>query len=289
MSLILDALRKADAERQLGQLPDIHTQLFPTAVVEAPVSRWRWRVAGTGLAIVMILCVWLGWQSDRLRGMWSTPAAPVPAAGSAMRPVAMTVPSVPATPPASSAAAVPTAPTVTTAPTAQSVTLPPTPALSAFSSPTSANLPPASSVVPVPPPLPPRQPKSAIVADRDPAVKTPASKPSAVKAVPPKPAPVPATSTIQPSVIAGDASGVSPLPARRIPALAELPAGIQHELPAFSIGGSMYSKNPADRMVLVGKRMLHEGDEVTQGLVLESLLPKAAVFRYKGYQFQMAY
>ncbi|MNL87865.1 hypothetical protein D3C87_2172510 [compost metagenome] len=50
----------------------------------------------------------------------------------------------------------------------------------------------------------------------------------------------------------------------------------------------MYSKNPADRMVLIDKILRKEGDEVAPGLVLEKLLPKAAVFSFRGYRYRVS-
>lgn len=51
----------------------------------------------------------------------------------------------------------------------------------------------------------------------------------------------------------------------------------------------MYSKNPADRLVLIDKVLRREGEEVAPGLVLEKLQPKAAVFTFKGYRYRMPY
>ena len=69
--------------------------------------------------------------------------------------------------------------------------------------------------------------------------------------------------------------------------LATLPANLQRELPTLSIGGSMYSDNPSERMLLIDKRLLKEGEEVSPGLVLDSILPNGAILRYKGVRFQL--
>jgi general secretion pathway protein B len=60
-------------------------------------------------------------------------------------------------------------------------------------------------------------------------------------------------------------------------------------LPKVSLGGYIYSPNPADRLVLVDKMLRHEGEEVAPGLVLEKLLPNAAVMNYKGFRYRVAY
>ena len=71
--------------------------------------------------------------------------------------------------------------------------------------------------------------------------------------------------------------------------MAQLPDNLQRELPPLAVGGSMYSDSPADRMLLIDKRLFHEGDEVGPGLVLENLMPKAAILRYKGYRFRITF
>jgi general secretion pathway protein B len=69
----------------------------------------------------------------------------------------------------------------------------------------------------------------------------------------------------------------------------ELPEPIQRSIPTIAMGGYMYSKNPADRLLLIDKVLRHEGEEVAPGLVLEKLQPKAAVFTFKGYRYRVPY
>ena len=57
MSYILDALRRADAERERGAVPDLNAQpLALTAVAGEPAARaavpWAWLGAGAALALV---------------------------------------------------------------------------------------------------------------------------------------------------------------------------------------------------------------------------------------------
>ena len=47
-----------------------------------------------------------------------------------------------------------------------------------------------------------------------------------------------------------------------------------------------YSDRPADRLVGINNRMLHEGDDVVPGLRLEQITPEGMVFGYKGYSFR---
>lgn len=75
----------------------------------------------------------------------------------------------------------------------------------------------------------------------------------------------------------------------RVPTLRELPENVRAAIPQLSFGGYMYSANPADRLILVDKVLRHEGEEVAPGLVLEKLLPKAALMNYRGNRYKVPY
>jgi general secretion pathway protein B len=81
----------------------------------------------------------------------------------------------------------------------------------------------------------------------------------------------------------------APAPEDSLPWLQQLPEAIQRDVPRVSFGGYMYSANPADRLLLVDKALRHEGEEVAPGLVLEKLLPKAAVMNFRGVRYRVAY
>jgi len=102
MSYILDALRKADAERERGHVPGIHAQpmIGGSASPAAPRARapWPWIVAG---ALALALVVALGWFL--LRGAASVAIESRPAPDAAAPPVApppRTAAVAPVTPPA---------------------------------------------------------------------------------------------------------------------------------------------------------------------------------------------
>lgn len=110
MSYILDALRRADAERERGSVPGIHAQPAVLGDVDTEVPRrsgvWKWVVAG--LAVVLIaLPVWwfVGGEAPRpgaapvAAAPLSTPVMPVQPAAIAPAPVpASVVAPVPAAP-----------------------------------------------------------------------------------------------------------------------------------------------------------------------------------------------
>ena len=74
-----------------------------------------------------------------------------------------------------------------------------------------------------------------------------------------------------------------------VPGMRDLPEPIQRQIPPVAIGGYIYSKNPADRLLLIDKVLRHEGEELAPGLVLEKLQPKAAIFSFKGYRYRVPY
>ncbi len=120
-----------------------------------------------------------------------------------------------------------------------------------------------------PPPAVPKAAEAARAASK--AVAEAPAKPRQVAAAKPQP----------PAPVA------APEPA--VPALRELPEPIQRQIPAIAIGGYIYSKNPADRLLLIDKSLRREGDELAPGLVLEKLQPSAAVFNYRGYRYRVPY
>lgn len=75
----------------------------------------------------------------------------------------------------------------------------------------------------------------------------------------------------------------------RIYAVADLPPDVRQQLPKISINGASYSEQPAYRMLIVNGQVFHEKDEITGGVVLESIGPKSAVLRFNGYRFSQGF
>jgi general secretion pathway protein B len=235
MSYILEALKKAQAERQLGNAPTIHAPQPVQAPQPGVAASRRPLFIGLGAGVlVAALGALLVWKR-----------APAP---------------VSATAPASTAAFKPAAPS--TAAAAASNTL-------------EVSAPPAPEPSPLPPPARP-----AHVAEA-PARPAPSA---AGRAGPPATLAAPA-----PRMAAAPSPAPAPAPEDSLPYLHQLPDAVQRELPRVSFGGYMYSANPADRLLLVDKALRHEGEEVAPGLVLEKLLPKAAVMNYRGTRYRVAY
>jgi len=222
MSYILEALKKSQAERQLGELPSIHApqvQLHDGAASGAARRAPVWlALGGVTVAVAAALLFWQPWQA----GTAAPAAAPAVLAQAVPAPVPAVVPS------------------VVPAPVPVAVTVP---------------VPPAATAAPVHHARPVAEPKQES----------------------PSPAPAPAVPVPAPAA------------EESVPGMRDLPEPIQRQIPPVAIGGYIYSKNPADRLLLVDKVLRHEGEELAPGLVLEKLQPKAAIFSFKGYRYRVPY
>lgn len=149
MSYILDALRKAQSQRERNRLPGLHDQALGPAVAEQP-TRPR-TIAAAALGAGLVAAAVLAWQfSGREEGV-ARGEAPPAAERDAPPPLVASVPAAPPTPPAAAA---------------------PTPAESI--------LPPAPP--PAPAPVEPRRPRVAAPAPESPppaASQGPAARPGA--------------------------------------------------------------------------------------------------------------
>lgn len=292
MSFILDALRKADAERERGAVPGVHAQ--PTYAGGAAPGRTRpgampWLGAGAA-ALASLVFAAMAWYvfSNRSSG----------ARGSAEPGSVAAVPMAPIAPIAQMAPMTPTPPTPAVRP------IEPTPAVAARPTETAA---PAAPVTPAPTALPATRSESPTRPALAPARAGPPVAGAAPKAItdaagrplsPPPPPPAPKaearpadTATTAPTAAAPGASATPPLAAAssRIYATGELPDEIRRQLPALSVGGSMYSPTPANRIVIVGGQVFHEGDRITPDLVLHQIRQKSAVLGFKGYRYELTY
>ncbi|NVM76596.1 general secretion pathway protein B [Duganella sp. SG902] len=223
MSYILEALKKAQAERQLGSSPTIHAPTLQAADTASATGRFSKPLVLAVLAMAAVIAV--------LLAMVLKPAAqpqPAPAPAAAAPPAVQA-----AQPPA------PAAPTPLPAPVAD---LPPS----------VANLARASA------------PENH-------------SQPAAA----PAPAPAPASASAPIKLVA--------VPEEPVVNLRDLPEPIQRAIPPVTVGGYIYSRNAADRVLLVDKVLRHEGEEVAPGLLLEKLQQKEAVFNFRGYRYRVPY
>jgi len=322
MSYILEALKKAQAERQLGATPDVHAPTID-AYAARQSGRPAWLPAALGgAAAVAALGLALWWRQDTpavvapqagmpvpaTAGQADVPAGPVQAAQSgagqpvpaqapaAAQPIAAAAPPAagqlaaraPAIqpPPAQASAAQPSA---TSAPAAQAPAAPPSAAPLPAPATAAAVPVPASAVAARQGADQPPMAGAAARGNTSPSVTRPEPR-TAASGTPARPVP-PAAQPAQQAVAAAPAKpAAAPEPQEEfIPAARDLPEPIQRILPTVAMSGYMYSKNPADRLVLIDKALRREGDEVAPGLVLERLQPKGAVFTFRGYRYRVPY
>jgi len=306
MSYILEALKKAQAERQLGSAPTIHAPQAAAPVAHGGAAGRKSLLVGLGAgALVVAAGALLLWRQH--------PAAPVPLTAAASGAASVAAPaSAPAAAPASPAVAHGGARPAVQAPDRPADTLalstPPAPALADDAADAGAaaarTRAPARAAGPATAPPPARgadtaavPPAPAALSVAPLAASTSGSRTAASSSTAPIPAPrAPAPSAAPaarvaagPVPAAAPAAARAPAPEDNLPFLQQLPDAQQRDLPRVTFGGYMYSANPADRLLLVDKALRHEGEEVAPGLVLEKLLPKAAVMNYRGLRYRVAY
>lgn len=262
MSYILDALKRADSERERGQVPGLHARPLPAAAAQA-TRRGPNLVLALVAVAALCACALLGWRLMRA-GTAAPPGLPAQAAG---------VPAPPAQRPAQvqvQAAQAP-APTAAQAPV-QAPAPPPTVSPAA-----AAALAPAPDRPPAPATPPMRATPAAPVAPAAPVM--PVAQGAPLQQPPPAPAPMAATPPA--------ASPAAPAP--RTLTLAELPPEIRSQLPALAISGATYSANPAHRMLIINGQVFHEGEKPTPELTLEQIQPKSVVLGFRGYRYTVPY
>ncbi|MBS0446160.1 MAG: general secretion pathway protein GspB [Proteobacteria bacterium] len=267
MSYILDALRRAEAERDRGAVPSIHAQPLSMPMAgQAPArAAWMpWAVAAIALLLVGVL----GWRL--LAGRDGAPVAATAAQAAATPPPAPAM-AQPATMPASMPAMTAAAPsTVPTAPSGlPTAAQPPAPA--------PARAPAPRTVAPTPRNTEPPVARATRPADRTAAAPAPgAGARGGETAADAGPATPPAAK--------GGAAGRGLIYNR-----GDLPADIQRQLPNLAIGGATYSQDPTSRMVIINGQVFREGDALGPDLTLEQIELKAAVLRFKGYRYRITF
>ncbi len=65
----------------------------------------------------------------------------------------------------------------------------------------------------------------------------------------------------------------------------DLPVDVRKALPNLRFSMLIYSDVPGDRMLSINGSVMHEGETVAPGLVLEQILPQGAIFKYQHYRF----
>lgn len=147
------------------------------------------------------------------------------------------------------------------------------PATSVVAAPAAA---PAPVLAPSPAPLP-------VVVSAPPAV-APAPAPAPAPAVPAVAA-APATPAVNPNPAPAAATSTAPPP--RTVRFSELSAEQRRDLPALSMGGSVWSESALSRFVIVNGQVVREGDTAAPGVVVDRIGPKSVVLRWRELRLEV--
>jgi len=271
MSYILEALRKADAERERerGAVPNLHAQLIPLTAgrvddegARVPIGWWL-GIGGAVLALGLLVWWWLA-----AVGGPGVAAAPTPTAATIATPVAV------APAPAAARSGEPAASTPSAAASASATVLASATTAGSTAAPAAAPASTQTSAIaaaPTAPPKPKPRPVAPPKATPRTAAPAPLEAPTPVRAGPP-------TATVAKPTAPSEAT---------VPPLAELPEDVRRQVPAMAMGGSVHSPDPARRMIIVNGQVFVEGNTLAPELRLETINPKSAVFSIRGQRFQV--
>jgi general secretion pathway protein B len=253
MSYILDALRRADAQREGDSARGIHAQPFPVFMPEREPPGlhrfWGW-VAG---AVVLLAMAGAGWYFY----LDGAAVSAVPARDLA-----------------------PIAPTVAAPVTALRA---PVHAVAAA--------PIASAVLPAPAAAPNerKEPAGATARSRSGESKNGAAPVMRGGA---QLAPAASNAAVSPTSGANAPAAAAPLASAERPASAPAPAAVASlppDAPKLTISGGVYSTNKAQRMLIVNGQVFNEGADLGSGVVLDEIKAKSAVLRFRGARYVVSY
>jgi general secretion pathway protein B len=278
MSILLDALRRSEEQRQLGKTPDIHASTGAGSAPRSPVQRWAPLML---IAVVAIALAWFGWrqfQSPESEDVSAGEMAPAAAEPIAAEPDMANDSGTSAQPRSRDSA-----PLVVASQRTPVETLP------ADSGSARAGGAAVASD------LEPRRARvnesfttfEATQQAADESRELPALAATSPSVPPPAPrqaeTPTPGSPT-GPATPAAQSGASDPKATEPISYWA-LPQGIRDSLPELRITVLVYSERPQDRFVLVGGQRLVEKDQYQEGIVLEEIRREGAVFLYRNYRF----
>ena len=261
MSYILEALKRADAERQRGGVPGLHAQAGRGVMLAEPGHThgrpWLLAFAAVALLLVGGAAAWW-WDAGRGAPPGAVPIGPAAAVLMPSAPVvAAPTPAVVAMPPLNPAPN--PAPVTATAAAAAAQALPVQPGVVAKVLPAARTTPPSAAAPPAA--APPRP------------VTTSASAAASV---------VVPSNTVPATTVPAAAA-----PPVRLPQLAELPEAQRREVGMLSPGGSIYAEQPAARMVILNGQVFREGDSLATDLRVEQIRPRSVVLSLRGQRFEL--
>ncbi len=250
MSYILEALRKAERERSVGQVPD----LTAVCALPAPPTKrvWPWvlLVGALGINAAVLALVFIPHQQPAV----SPPAAPASTAG------------------APRLAAAPSPGELTAADFAS-----PAPPAVPKAAPQPAEKPPVK-VAKQEPPSAPESPKNRRASSVR-AEPLDTSPPLATRSPLPE---LPAEEPRHPPGVKTPA-----VAARRPATPPDPPLAPNYVAPELSMDVHVYSERPSERFVLINARRYREGEQLKEGPVVEAITREGALLRYGEQRFML--
>lgn len=299
MSLILEALKKSEQQRRLGEAPTLGSPALTTR---------RRRNLLPLFGALIVIAIGVGWWLSRTP---ATPATHAPIAQSRTPPVD----------PSANAAAKPAAashaPTATTAPPAHDASRAPVVAAPVVRHDAAANERTTPARTPAPaildrpgsiiglPPTPPMvsgpnvaptagtaTPPAPAATTSKPAITPP--KPTTAAAAPTAATPAAAAAPITPTAPATAPTAAvasAPAPAKSkpappaLPSVWELPYSVRKDLPDLALTMHVYSDDPKARFVVIRGARHAEGDDLGDGITLRAIREDGIELEYKGQRF----
>ncbi|MGQ0802015.1 MAG: general secretion pathway protein GspB [Pseudomarimonas sp.] len=259
MSLILEALRKSEAERQMGRAPGL---LTPMSMGPVEPSRRRWWWVGLVIALVVI-AIALAWWLGRNGQLGANEAAPAVVA-SAAAPTPRQLPAVVAAPNDTQ----PAAATPITTPPAATRPMPAAGPADFPSDPDFESTERESLPLPAPVSTPPPTPTAPVTTTQPPAAITAvASTPASATA--PKPAPIE-----PPAIAVADVPATTPLSA--------LSEAERAGLPPLRLNMHVFNAEPSRRFVMIDGKRHAEGDPLAAEVKLVEIRREGAVVDIRG-------
>lgn len=296
MSYILEALRKSQQDREIGQVPTLATQPLFMSQESGGNFRGLAAVALAGLAVAIALYAALR-AGPEVAPPASTPvppmtqtAGPDPVGAPVVAPAPGTSPALPATP-------APTLPPLAAAPVAVSPAVSPVPLAGPGTVPVPAAPPAATAGLapPAPPPvrLPAREDEALADARLDETgdATEGSNEGSVVAPSPPDGIPEDLRQDIQSfkeqlkEGQGGKAAKKASTQKQLSPQERRLPREVEQRLPSFLLTVHIYDAEPAKRFVVIDGRKLRQGDSSRGGILVEEILPDGVALSFEGHQF----
>ena len=268
MSILLEALKKSEEQRQLGETPTIHSHVESQPVDRDSLHHW---IPLSLMALSIIVIAWLGWQQFRKPEPASPASSPATLSDSGETAAGQNT--------AAESSNGPDAADVAPTPASQGPRTPVESFQAATAGVQAESDPPAQ--------LQPQPASDEQAARLSQSLSESASEDSgAVEKPPPKP-----VVAETPTAAVSPPPEPQPRPSRAEPrqpepiSYWELPQGVRDTFSEIRITVLVYSENASERFVLINGQRLVEKDELQGGIVLDEIRRGGAVFLYRKYRF----